>query len=193
MLILSSENLPMTKLRRSSHSVVVLALSLLLTVVSFTVAGQVSRERGGNTGPAQHRAPTRDSSTSRSERPRLVLLIVVDQFRYDYLEKYDDLFVQGGLRRLMRQGASWTQANYDHMPTTTAPGHATLMTGTWPSEHGIVGNDWFDRETGTKVSSVADTSTRLLGGREGEAGKSPHRLLASTVGDELRLTTNGRS
>ena len=58
-------------------------------------------------------------------RPRLVLLIVVDQFRYDYLERFGDLFVQGGLRRLLREGASWREANYDHMPTSTAPGHAT--------------------------------------------------------------------
>ncbi|MFN2494256.1 MAG: alkaline phosphatase family protein, partial [Pyrinomonadaceae bacterium] len=79
------------------------------------------------------------------------------------------------------------------MPTYTAPGHATFMTGTWPSEHGIIANDWFDRETGTRVSSVADNSTLLLGGREGERGKSPHRLLASSVGDELRLATNDRS
>lgn len=93
----------------------------------------------------------------------------------------------------MSNGASWTQANFDHMPTYTAPAHATLMTGTWPSEHGIIANNWFDRETGTRVSSVADNSTRLLGGREGERGKSPHRLLASTVGDELRLATNDRS
>ncbi len=182
----------MTNLRRTPHLVVVFALSLLLAVVSLTstVAQHLPRSREGR---PQHQARTATIISPRSERPRLVLLIVVDQFRYDYLERYGDLFVQGGLRRLMRKGASWTQANYDHMPTYTAPGHATMLTGTWPSEHGIIANDWFDRETGTRISSVEDNSTRLLGGREGERGKSPRRLLASTVGDELRLATNDRS
>lgn len=185
----------MTKLRRTPHLVVVFAFSLLLAVVSLTstVAQRLQRAHEGNAATSHLQERTPRAISSRSERPRLVLLIVVDQFRYDYLERYGDLFVQGGLKRLMNKGASWTQANYDHMPTYTAPGHATLMTGTWPSEHGIIANNWFDRETGTRVSSVMDNSTLLLGGREGERGKSPRRLLASTVGDELRLATNDRS
>jgi predicted AlkP superfamily pyrophosphatase or phosphodiesterase len=68
-----------------------------------------------------------------------VLLIVVDQFRYDYLERFGDLFVANGLRRLMRDGASWTQSNYDHFPTYTAPGHGTMMTGAYPA------GDWHRR------------------------------------------------
>ncbi len=65
-----------------------------------------------------------------------MLLIAVDQFRYDYLERFGDLFVANGLRRLLRDGASWTQSNYDHMPTYTAPGHGTMMTGAYPAEIG---------------------------------------------------------
>ncbi len=126
-------------------------------------------------------------------RTRLVLLIVVDQFRYDYLERFGDLFAAHGFRRLMRDGASWAETNYDHTPTYTAPGHATLMTGTWPSENGIVANNWFERETGQRVSSVTDNETLLLGGNPGEKGSSPRRLLCSTLGDELRLATNDRS
>jgi predicted AlkP superfamily pyrophosphatase or phosphodiesterase len=125
------------------------------------------------------------------KRPRLVLLIVVDQFRYDYLERFGDLFAPNGLRRLMRDGASWTQSNYDHTPTYTAPGHATMMTGTYPAQTGIVGNEWPDRSVGKRVTSVSDTSVQLLGGT-GRAS-SPHRLLSSTLGDELRLTTGDRS
>ena len=88
------------------------------------------------------------SNSSHQKRPRLVLLIVVDQFRYDYLERFGDLFGPNGLRRLLRDGASWTQANYDHIPTYTAPGHGTMMTGAYPSESGIIGNEWFDRASG---------------------------------------------
>ncbi|HYK19931.1 MAG TPA: alkaline phosphatase family protein [Pyrinomonadaceae bacterium] len=142
----------------------------------------------GSVGLAQRRA-----QPSVQKRPRLVLLIVVDQFRYDYLERFGDLFVENGFRRLMRDGASWTQSNYDHVPTYTAPGHATMMTGAYPSESGIIGNEWLDRATGKRITSVSDDSVKLLGGGTDEPAASPKRLLSSTVGDELRLATNDRS
>lgn len=140
-------------------------------------------------------APAQQRATQASyKRPRLVLLIVVDQFRYDYLERFGDLFGPNGFKRLLRDGASWTQANYDHTPTYTAPGHGTMMTGAYPAETGIVGNEWIDRASGKRITSVSDDTVKLLGSndpREGAA--SPHRLLSSTVGDELRLVTNDRS
>jgi predicted AlkP superfamily pyrophosphatase or phosphodiesterase len=135
----------------------------------------------------------RPQPNDRPKRPRLVLLIVVDQFRYDYLERFGDLFAANGLRRLLRDGASWTQSNYDHFPTYTAPGHGTIMTGAYPAETGIVGNDWPDRTTGKRVSSVSDTSEKVLGGKPDDRASSPRRLMSSTVGDELRLVTNDRS
>ena len=153
-----------------------LALSLLLVLVVIS--------------SGQRRPPT---DNARSKRPRLVLLIVVDQFRYDYLERFGDLFVANGLRRLIRDGASWTQSNYDHFPTYTAPGHGTMMTGAYPAETGIIGNEWPDRATGKKVSSVSDTSEKLLGGNPTDQASSPRRLMSSTIGDELRLVTNDRS
>jgi predicted AlkP superfamily pyrophosphatase or phosphodiesterase len=162
---------------------VILALSLFVICALFIgIVAQKKRQRSASISNAQT-----------SAKPRLVLLIVVDQFRYDYLERFGDLFAANGIKRLMTDGASWSETNYDHTPTYTAPGHATLMTGTWPSENGIVGNNWFERETDRRVSSVTDDETMLLGGREGEKGSSPRRLLASTLGDELRFTTNDRS
>jgi len=144
----------------------------------------------GSLSPAQRRATT----NQRAKRPKLVLLIVVDQFRYDYLERFSDLFTDnGGFKRLTRDGASWTQSNYDHMPTYTAPGHATMLTGAYPAESGIVGNEWPDRATGKRVTSVSDTTVNLLGGAANEVASSPKRLMSSTVGDELRLATNERS
>ena len=127
------------------------------------------------------------------KRPRLVLLIVVDQFRYDYLERFGDLFGPNGFKRLMRDGASWTQSNYDHMPTYTAPGHGTIMTGAYPAESGIIGNEWLDRATGKRITSVSDETVKLLGGNPNDPASSPARLMASTVGDELRLATNDRA
>ncbi|HEU4766213.1 MAG TPA: alkaline phosphatase family protein, partial [Pyrinomonadaceae bacterium] len=143
----------------------------------------------GSAAPAQRR-PSTDQGR---KRPRLVLLIVVDQFRYDYLERFGDLFVANGLKRLMRDGASWTQSNYDHFPTYTAPGHGTMMTGAYPAESGIIGNDWIDRATGKRVSSVSDTSEKLLGGKPDDTAASPRRLMTTTLGDELRFVTNDRS
>ncbi len=93
----------------------------------------------------------------------------------------------------MRDGASWTQSNYDHAPTYTAPGHGTMMTGAYPAETGIIGTEWLDRASGKRVTSVSDDQTRLLGDNPNAYGSSPHRLIGSTVGDELQFATNGRS
>ena len=142
----------------------------------------------GSVAPAQRR-----TQPPEPKRPRLVLLIVVDQFRYDYLERFGDLFVPNGIKRLMRDGASWTQSNYDHMPTYTAPGHGTMMTGAYPAESGIIGNEWLDRASGKRITSVTDESVKVLGGGPTEIGSSPSRLMASTVGDEMRLATNDRA
>jgi predicted AlkP superfamily pyrophosphatase or phosphodiesterase len=161
-------------MRRMKRFVVVL---IIVTFVSFPVA------------PTQQR-----SSSVQAKRPRLVLLIAVDQFRYDYLERFGDLFGPNGLRRLQHDGASWTQANYDHFPTYTAPGHATMMTGAYPAASGIIGNEWIDRASGKRISSVSDETVQLLGsGDPNEGAASPRRLLSSTVGDELKLITNNRS
>ena len=138
-----------------------------------------------NLSPAQKPQPTK--------RPRLVLVIVVDQFRYDYLTRFQQLFGPGGFKRLMRDGAHWTNANYPYIPTKTAPGHTAIMTGAPPSISGIAGNEWIERETGRKITSVGDSTVKLLGGGPREVANSPRRLLASTVGDELRRATNDRA
>src|SRR5215216_6113533 len=159
-------------MRRMKMRTLALFLVLVLTIVT-------SGQRRPQVGP----------TNTQPKRPRLVLLIVVDQFRYDYLERFGDLFVPNGLRRLLRDGASWTQSNYDHTPTYTAPGHGTMMTGAYPAESGIIGNEWLDRPSGKRITSVADESVKLLGGNPTDAASSPSRLMASTVGDELRLAT----
>lgn len=150
--------------------------------------------------PAWAQRAPRTEPAARSAPVRLVLLIAVDQFRYDYLTRYRDLFVPNGFNRLLRDGASWAEANYDHMPTYTAPGHATMMTGAWPAETGIIANEWPDRVSGHIVSNCSDPEDTeaaprwtSLGGGPKERGKGPRRLMASTLGDELRLATNSRA
>ncbi len=159
------------------------ALCLLLLLFVATSASAQQRR------PVNRRAPRNAVATP--TRARLVLLIVVDQFRYDYLERFGDLFGARGIRRLLDNGASWTNANYDHAPTYTAAGHAALSTGTWGAENGIVANDWFDRTTGKSTSSVTDDTVQTLG--DASRPYSPRLLLASTLGDELRLMSNDRA
>lgn len=118
---------------------------------------------------------------------RLVLLVAVDQLRYDYLTRFGDQYT-GGFKRLLAEGAVFTNAHIEHYPTVTAVGHATMLTGATPAVSGIVGNDWFDRETGGSVTSVADDRTTLVG-VTGRAGASPHRLVVGTIADELKAAS----
>ncbi|MEK7407645.1 MAG: alkaline phosphatase family protein [Acidobacteriota bacterium] len=127
---------------------------------------------------------------SGAPRPKLVLAIAIDQFRYDYLTRFRSEYT-AGLDRLLKRGAVFTNAFYDHFPTVTAIGHATFLTGATPSLSGIVGNEWYDRGTGKQVTSVSDETVRLLGGRD-EPGYSPRRLLVSTLGDEMKMAGGGR-
>ena len=123
-------------------------------------------------------------------RPKLVLAIAIDQFRYDYLTRYRSEYT-GGLSRLLTNGAVFTNANYEHSPTVTAIGHSTFLSGAMPSVSGIVGNEWFERASGKRVTSVSDDSVKLLGGSEG--GASPRRLLVSTLGDEMKIASGGKT
>jgi len=134
----------------------------------------------------------RPRNENRREKVRLVLGIVIDQFRYDYLTRFEDLFGEGGFRRLLREGAVFTNANYTYTPTVTACGHATFMSGSLPSQHGIVGNEWFDRKANREVTSVSDERVKMLGG-QGMRPASPSRLIGSTFGDQLRLANSGAS
>jgi len=137
-------------------------------------------------------------------RPKLVVIIVIDQFRGDYLERYRDQFGDGGFRVFLDRGAYFTDCYYDYANTRTAPGHATLFTGSYTSGHGIVANEWWDPQKKRRVTSVEDDTTKLVGielgakpaqaelGR-GTSGASPHNLMSDTLGDELKLATGGKA
>jgi predicted AlkP superfamily pyrophosphatase or phosphodiesterase len=124
-------------------------------------------------------------------KPKLVLLVVFDQFRYDYLTRFRSEYT-AGFDQMLTKGAVFTDARLVHFPTVTAVGHSTFLTGATPSVSGIVGNDWWDREENRAVTSVSDSNTQLLGAAAG-AGSSPRRLLADTIGDELKMASGGKS
>jgi predicted AlkP superfamily pyrophosphatase or phosphodiesterase len=126
-------------------------------------------------------------------RPKLVVVIVIDQFRGDYLERYHDQFGDGGFRVFLDRGAYFTDCNYDYANTRTAPGHATLFTGSYTSAHGIVANEWWDPQKKKRVTSVEDDATKLVGVGKTGPGASPHNLMSDTLGDELKLATGGKA
>jgi hypothetical protein len=117
---------------------------------------------------------------------RLILLVTVDQFRYDYLTRFRADYSQG-FRRLLDGGAVFTDASLEHYPTVTAVGHATSLSGATPSVSGIIGNDWFDRATGVNVTSVSDPTVTPVGSTRAAMAASPRRLLVSTLGDEMKM------
>ena len=133
-------------------------------------------------------AGAQTSATPQQAQPKLVVAIVVDQFRYDYLTRFRADFT-GGLKRLLEQGAIFTNAHYDAAPTVTSVGHSTFLSGAMPAKSGIISNIWWDSAEGKQVTSVSDEKTRLLGG-DG-AGSSPARLLVTTIGDELKSSAKG--
>ena len=131
--------------------------------------------------------------SAHNARPKIVVVIVVDQMRGDYLERFRGKFGEGGFRLLMEQGAYFTDCYYDYINLQTAPGHATISTGAYTEAHGIPGNDWYDPATDKSVSSVEDAKTQIVGVANGGVGASPKNLQAGTLADQLRLDTNGQS
>ncbi len=125
--------------------------------------------------------------------PKLVVIIVIDQFRGDYLERYRDQFGDAGFRFLLDHGAYFANCNYNYANTRTAPGHSTLFTGAYSNGHGIAANEWWDQKKKKMVTSVEDDDTKLVGVPESKTGASPHNLMADTLGDELKLATQGKA
>ena len=137
--------------------------------------------------------PVSSFASAYDGHPKLVVVIVIDKFRGDYLERYRNQFGDGGFRLLIDRGAYFPNCNYNYANTRTAPGHATLFTGAYSNGHGIAANEWWDPKKKHMVSSVEDDATKLVGVNGGKTGASPHNLLADTLGDELKLATQGKA
>lgn len=129
----------------------------------------------------------------KDQKPKLVVGIVVDQMRWDYLYRYYDRYSEGGFKRLLSDGFSCENTFINYLPSYTAVGHTVIFTGSVPAINGIVGNDWVDQLTGKSWYCTEDTSVQTVGA-PGKAGQmSPNNLLVSTITDELRMATNFRS
>ncbi len=126
-------------------------------------------------------------------KPKLVVGIVVDQMRFDYLYKFQSNYGSDGFNRLINEGTNFTYAHFNYVPLYTAPGHASIYTGTTPYYHGIISNNWYDRKTGKVIYSCYDNSVGGVG-TDGEEGRmSPKNLLTTTITDELKIASNGMS
>lgn len=132
-------------------------------------------------------------SDNKLPRPKLVVGIVVDQMRWDYLYRFYDRYQSNGFKRLLNEGFSCENTQVDYIPTFTGPGHTCIYTGSVPAIHGIAGNDFIIQATGKSVYCAEDTSVQTVGSTSTAGKMSPKNLLTTTVTDELRLATNFRS
>ena len=124
------------------------------------------------------------------DRPKLVVGIVVDQMRYDYLTRFYSKYGDGGFKRLLNEGFSCENSHYNYIPTYTAVGHASIYTGTTGSTHGIISNYWYDKFERKSIYCVDDFNYPAVGTNSTAEQKSPYRMLTTTVTDELRLSQN---
>lgn len=127
------------------------------------------------------------------QRPKLVVGIVIDQMRYDYLYRFEPYYSKDGFNRLKYEGSNFTFAHYNYVPTYTAPGHASIYTGTTPYFHGIIGNDFYDKSLKKMVYCANDTTVKSVGSNDDEGQMSPRRELSTTITDQLKLATSGKS
>jgi len=124
------------------------------------------------------------------KKPKLVVGVVIDQMRYDYLTRYYDRYGNDGFKRLLKDGFSLENAHYNYIPTYTAVGHASIYTGTTPDMHGIIGNWWYDKYVKKSIYCVTDSTYTTIGSESKYGKRSPYRLYTTTITDQLRLAQN---
>uniref|UniRef100_UPI00404B81B5 alkaline phosphatase PafA n=1 Tax=Gelidibacter sp. TaxID=2018083 RepID=UPI00404B81B5 len=154
-------------------------LSLLLIALLFATACQSQKTTVNSTS----------QSIDNSSKPKLIVGIVVDQMRYDYLTRFYSKYSDGGFKRMMNEGFNCKNNHFNYVPTYTGPGHASVYTGTTPKYHGIIGNDWYDKELKKSVYCAGDDSVQSVGTTDKAGQMSPHRMNTTTFTDENRLFT----
>ncbi len=158
---------------------IIITVSFLLLITSSTKAQKNSNKN--------------NEINNGIERPKLVVGIVVDQMRWDYLYRYFNRYSEGGFKRLLKKGYSFENTIIPYTPTVTAAGHTCIYTGSVPAIHGIVGNDWVEKNTGELMYCSQDKSVKTIGSFSNQGQMSPRNMLASTIGDELRQASNKKS
>ena len=124
-----------------------------------------------------------------TDKPKLVVGIVVDQMRQEYLYRFQSKYSEGGFKRMMGEGFMMSNAHYNYVPTFTGPGHSSVYTGTTPAIHGIIGNEFYDKINRRVVNCVEDARYTSIGVKDGNGHVSPARLLTTTITDELKIAS----
>ena len=137
--------------------------------------------------------PQTKNVVPKSNKPKLVIGIVVDQMRNDYIYRYWDRLGNGGFKRLVNEGYYFKNAHYNYIPTYTWPGHCSIYTGATPRVHGIIANDWFLKSTGANMYCVKDTNVQTVGPDSKSGWMSPKNQLSSTIGDEMKMSSNQKA
>ena len=132
------------------------------------------------------------SHSFNNEKPKLVVGIVVDQMRNDYIERFWNHYSNDGFKRLVNDGFQFKNGHFNYVPTYTGPGHASVYTGTTPATHGIIGNNWFDKTVDASVYCAGDAHVKPVGTSDKAGMMSPHRMTVTTIADENRLATQMR-
>ncbi|MFT6994688.1 MAG: hypothetical protein ACJA1P_001426, partial [Maribacter sp.] len=133
-----------------------------------------------------------EDDTHLRAKPKLVVGIVVDQMRYDYITRFYNHYGEGGFKRMITEGFNCKNNHFNYAPTSTGPGHTSVHTGTTPATHGVIGNNWYDKENDETVYCAGDASYASVGTKSDAGQMSPHRMSVTTVSDELRLHTQMR-
>lgn len=128
-----------------------------------------------------------------TEKPKLVVGVIIDQMRYDYLYRFYQFYGNDGFKRLMNEGSNFTFTHFNYEFTSTALGHASIYTGTTPFYHGIIGNNFYDKKLKKSIYCIFDPEVKSVGSNDELGQMSPKRLLATTISDQLKLATSGRS
>src|SRR4051794_36754650 len=158
-----------------------------LAIASISLSAQTTKKK-----TTTKRTATTPATTE-LPRPKLVVGLVVDQMRWDYLYRYYDRYTNGGFKRLVNEGFSAENTMIPYTPTYTACGHASIYTGSVPAVNGIIGNNWYDPELSRDVYCTEDKSVQTVGSTTDAGLMSPKNMLTTTITDELRLATNFRS
>lgn len=162
-----------------------------LTGVLLFSASAVQAQKATSPKPFNHHVAAKPSKMS--AKPKLVVGVVVDQMRWDYLYRYGNRYGAGGFKRLLQEGFSCENTLINYTPTITACGHTCVYTGSVPAIHGIIGNSWYSPELGRTVYCAEDTTVTTVGSTSAAGKMSPRNMLVTTIGDELRLSNNFQS
>lgn len=128
-----------------------------------------------------------------SEKPRLIVGIVVDQMRYDYIYRFWNKYGNGGFKKMVKEGTHCKNASFQYLINETAVGHATISSGALPSDHGIIASNWYVSLQNKIINCVEDDRYNTIGGSYESGRCSPSKMLASTIGDELKLSNGSKS